>query len=194
MKEITKKIIFPLFFALVALISLSLFFFPASTKQNIQKAVKAKVTNIPSPNIDKKIIPTILPTHAEITDEEEETKIIQITIVVTPTPSSQQSTQEEKATLSVSVDGGASFTLQMDKGKNQCDVLQRALDEKKISQLLMKYDSSLNAYGVYQINNLGKENAVWWAYTVNGKSPGQGCNHIAANNGDSVAWMYVGSR
>lgn len=78
------------------------------------------------------------------------------------------------------------------EGVNQCDVLSKALEQGKISQLNMKYNPSLKSYGVYQINGVGKENDVWWVYTVNGQSPA-GCSFVKANNGDNIEWRYVGS-
>ena len=57
---------------------------------------------------------------------------------------------------------------------------------------MMKFDSSLGTNGVYQINGIGKENTIWWVYTVNGKSPTQGCSYIKVNNNDVVVWEYQG--
>lgn len=192
MKNISKEIILSLFFAIVALISLLFFFFPSPTTQSIKKVAGTKISITSKPTVTPS---PVLPTHpasAQNTEESLGTQTIQITVVVTPTPT--QSGQAEKASISVSIDGVSPFSITLEKGKNQCDVLQKALDEKKISNLLTKYDSSLGSTGVYVINGLGKENAVWWTYTVNGKSPTQGCDHIAANHGDSVGWKYIGSR
>lgn len=57
----------------------------------------------------------------------------------------------------------------------------------------MRYNNDLGSYGVYQINGIGKDNAIWWTYTVNGQSPSQGCSYIKANNNDKVEWKYIGS-
>lgn len=193
-----KNIFFAGFFFLVSAIVFFLFLFPQTiTKKITQKVSGIMVASKPSfalTSIRKKNIfhPTTFPIQAshEENIQTSQTQTIQITIVVTPTPQPQS----DKAVISVTIEGASSFVVSLEKGKNQCDVLSQALSDKKITNLTMKYDSSLDSYGVYQINGLGKENAVWWTYTVNGKSPTQGCNHIAANNGDSVKWQYVGSR
>lgn len=98
----------------------------------------------------------------------------------------------ETVQLHVSINGGNEFTLTIEQGKNQCDVLAKALQDGKISQLLMRFDSNLGSYAVYQINGLGKENSVWWVYKVNGQSPSQGCSYIQVSNGDRVSWEYIG--
>jgi len=187
-----KKNILSLFFLLVALLSFVFFFFPTPTKQYIQKEIAGTKTTISStPQPTKAYIsPTDIPAEQETV----QTQTIQITVVITPTQTPTQSGQAEKASISVSIDGVSPFSITLEKGKNQCDVLRKALDEKKISNLVTKYDSSLRSTGVYVINGLGKENAVWWTYTVNEKSPTQGCDHIAANHGDSVSWKYIGSQ
>jgi hypothetical protein len=78
-------------------------------------------------------------------------------------------------------------------GANQCDVLSKALEQGKITQLNMRYDSNYKTYAVYQINGLGKENSIWWVYKVNGQSPNQGCSYIKANSGDNIEWRYIGT-
>lgn len=193
--SLSKETIFSIFFTLVAIIFVAFYFVPEQNKTTTQKKIKEikNATVKSAPVISKPSLVTSDASEDETQTPTESEQTIQITIIITPTKIPSQSTQTEKVSIQVNVDG-QSFSLDLDKGKTQCDVLQKALDEKKISQLLMKYDSSLDAYGVYQINTLGKENAVWWTYMVNGKTPSTGCNHIAANNGDSVSWQYVGQR
>jgi hypothetical protein len=194
--SLSKESLLAFLFAGIALVSMSLFFFPSQTQKKIEQSVAGtKTTRVPSlspqvSNTSHTEMPKNTPTQSSIQQDLPSTQTIQITIAVTPTPQAAS----EKAIIMVNIDGGSNFTVSLDKGKNQCDVLTESLNQKKISQLLMKYDSSLDSYGVYQINNVGKDNAVWWTYTVNGTSPTQGCNHIAANNGDTVSWKYIGSR
>ncbi len=94
--------------------------------------------------------------------------------------------------VSVSINGTSSFEVKVAVGSNQCDVLSKASQDGKIS-LNMRYDNSLGSNAVYQINGLGRDNSVWWTYTVNGQSPSQGCSFVKANNGDNVEWKYIGS-
>lgn len=195
LKLIPKEVFFSLFFAGIALLSFVLYFTPQEKTKNIQQKVQGiKTTITQSPSSAQKVPrQTILVTKAQDSSDGEEeikTQTIEITIAITPTPKSSS----DKATIHVSIDGASSFSLELDKGKNQCEVLQQALQDNKISQLLMKYDNSLDSTGIYQINGIGKENAVWWTYEVNGKAPTSGCNHIAANHDDRVFWKYVGQR
>lgn len=106
-----------------------------------------------------------------------------------PTPAPQKLQYQ----VSLSINGEASFSVEVPEGSNQCDVLSRALDQGKISSLNMRYDSNYGTYAVYQINEIGKENSVWWVYKVNGQSPSQGCSYIKVNNSDNIEWKYVGS-
>jgi hypothetical protein len=57
----------------------------------------------------------------------------------------------------------------------------------------MRYNADYGTNAVYQINGIGKENAVWWGFKVNGQSPTQGCSYIKVNNGDNVLWEYAGN-
>lgn len=196
-KSLPKETLFAIFFALVSLFTLSYFFFPTQTTKTITQAVDGKKTQT-TPTPPPSVVTTATPFPTSKPEENDDVtptpQTVQITVVVTPTPSQSSQTASDKATIHVSIDGGGSFDVSLNKGSNQCDVLNQSLSDKKISHLVMKYDSSLDSYGVYVINSLGKDNAVWWTYEVNGKSPNMGCNHVAANNGDSVSWKYIGSR
>ena len=108
-----------------------------------------------------------------------------------PTPIPYQLIQINQ--INVSINNSLNFTLDIEDGANQCDVLSKALADGKISSLNMKYDGNLGTYAVYQINGIGKETSVWWTYTVNGQSPDQGCSFIKTKNNDSVEWKYIGS-
>ncbi len=94
--------------------------------------------------------------------------------------------------VSVSINGTSGFEVKVSVGSNQCDVLSKAAQEGKIS-LNMRYDNNLGSNAVYQINGVGRDNSVWWTYTVNGQSPSQGCSFVKANNNDNVEWKYIGS-
>ncbi|MFH0864395.1 MAG: DUF4430 domain-containing protein [Candidatus Gottesmanbacteria bacterium] len=95
--------------------------------------------------------------------------------------------------INLSINGGSSFTVNIDQGNNQCDVLTKAKEQGKIDSLNMQFNNSLGSFAVYQINGIGKENSVWWTYTINSVSPAQGCSYIKANNGDKIEWKYLGS-
>lgn len=110
--------------------------------------------------------------------------------VSSPTPTAASTTLEQ---VHLSINGSSSFNVVVNKDSNQCDVLSKALEQGKISSLNMRYDKTYETYAVYQINGIGKENSVWWVYTVNGQSPSQGCSYIKTNNGDNIEWKYIGS-
>ncbi|MCL5969877.1 MAG: DUF4430 domain-containing protein [Patescibacteria group bacterium] len=93
----------------------------------------------------------------------------------------------------LSVPGSSNLSVILSEGSNQCDVLSKAKEQGKIQSLNMKYDSNYGSYGVYQINGIGKENAVWWVYSVNGTSPNEGCSKVKANPQDKIEWKYLGS-
>jgi hypothetical protein len=141
------------------------------------------------------------PTHSASSGQATATSVPQqaaSTATTTPTHSAssgqaQQSQTVETFQVHLSINGSSVGDVTMQKDQNQCDVLTRAKEQGKISQLLMKYDNSLGTNGVYQINGTGKENAVWWTYTVNGIFPGQGCSYVKANSGDTVVWEYQGN-
>lgn len=121
------------------------------------------------------------------------------TVSPTPSPSSKPTSTSSpevhtasKIQVNLSINGQG-FDLSLEPGKNQCEVLSEALAQGKIQSLNMKYDENLKSYAIYQINEIGKENSVWWVYEVNGQSPSQGCSYIKANNGDQIKWRYIGS-
>ncbi|VVA44128.1 conserved exported hypothetical protein [Candidatus Roizmanbacteria bacterium] len=109
----------------------------------------------------------------------------------TPTPNTLPITTS--ITISLSVGGSTVGSFNIPQDSNQCDVLTQALSQGKIQSLNMRYNSDFGTNAVYQINGIGKENAVWWGFKVNGQSPSQGCSYIKVNNGDSVLWEYVGN-
>ncbi len=94
--------------------------------------------------------------------------------------------------VDVSISGSSSFTVNVDNGSNQCDVLTKALQQGKISSLNMQYSNTYNTNAVYQINGIGKENQVWWTYSVNGTNPPLGCSYVKTKSGDKVVWTYTG--
>lgn len=94
--------------------------------------------------------------------------------------------------IAVNINNQSNFTLSLPATANQCDVLSTALSEGKISQLDMRYNQSHGSYGVYKINSVGKSDAVWWVFTVNGVSPNKGCSHVKVNNNDQISWKYIG--
>ena len=157
----------------------------------VTKTPTATSTSTPSPRsvLPLAASPTLPPAGGPTTSTLSQTTSTTSTTTANAAPASNPQGNQ----INVSVTGSSSFTETVPDGSNQCDILTHAQQDGKISQLLMKYDASLGSYGVYQINNLGKNNQVWWTYKVNDQSPPLGCNHIKANNGDSVEWIYVGS-
>jgi hypothetical protein len=111
----------------------------------------------------------------------------------TNTPEPTKTPEKKSFTVSLSVNESSVGNVTLEEGSNQCDVLTKALEQGKISQLLIRYVSSLGTNGVYQINGIGKDNVVWWVYTVNDQSPSQGCSLVTAKSGDTVAWEYTGN-
>ena len=62
----------------------------------------------------------------------------------------------------LSINGSSVGTIDLSAGANQCDVLSQALSQGKIQSLNMRYNNDMGTNAVYQINGVGKENAVWW--------------------------------
>lgn len=143
---------------------------------------------------------TATPTHPASSDNAQDKSSGQVSnstsntnvTTATSTPAPTSAPVKQTFHVSLKVNGSSAGNVDMEEGNNQCDVLSRAKDQGKLSQLLMKYDNSLGTNGVYQINGVGKENVVWWVYKVNGQSPTQGCSHVKANSGDTVEWEYKG--
>lgn len=111
-----------------------------------------------------------------------------------PSPAKASATEGQQGLkVSLSIGGSLVGTVDLSNGANQCDVLSQALAQGKIQSLNMRYNNDMGTNAVYQINGIGKENAVWWGFKVNGQSPSQGCSYIKVNNGDNVLWEYVGN-
>lgn len=147
---------------------------PASSKPHLTKP--SAPSSIPNPPAH--------PTPSPISDQQE------FSPQTTSTPQPTSTTTYE---VNVSINGLPNFTVSVNEGSNQCDVLSKSLEQGKIGSLNMKYDKNYETYAVYQINGIGKENSVWWVYTVNGKSPSKGCSHIKVDNNDNAEWKYLGS-
>ncbi len=123
--------------------------------------------------------------------ESQSTNNAEASQTITPTPSPTEVPQTNQ--VNVSLNGSSNFSISVADGANQCDVLNKALADGKISSLNMRYDSNFGTYAVYQINGMGKDNSVWWTYTVDGQSPNQGCSYIKVKNNNNVEWKYIGS-
>lgn len=200
-------------FGIAALVCFAIAFVSPFIFVDSQSSEKQTVLQAVSPN--PSIVPSGLPSDTQTIDEEislvkgQKTSRQSVTPTAVPqniTDAPQQVSQPTSTTVpqptntpavntfhvTLTINGASVGTIAMEEGNNQCDVLSRAKDQGKISQLLMKYDNSLGTNGVYQINGIGKENVVWWVYKVNGTSPTQGCSHIKANGGDTVSWEYKG--
>jgi len=131
-----------------------------------------------------KTIPTAIPTQIKI--KETNTPI--------PNPTNiKETSAPQTIKLTLTINGASLGTLDIPQGSNQCDVLNLALSTGKIQSLNMRYNNDFGTNAVYQINGVGKENAVWWGFNVNGQSPSQGCSYIKVNNNDNVLWEYVGN-
>lgn len=103
-----------------------------------------------------------------------------------------QVSKPEPATITVSLTINDTFkgNVSLTEGSSQCDVLQQALADGLIGSLDMRYSSRYKTFGVYIIDGIGGNNAVWWTYKVNDKSPPVGCSSVKAHDGDSVLWEY----
>lgn len=146
--------------------------------------IVSHVTPSPTSNI---LIPTPTPFSTPSTNSQNNSSVT----TSTPTPAPTQNIQITQVNLTIN--GSSGFTVLINDGGNQCDVLSKALADGKISSLNMRYDSNYGTYAVYQINGIGKENSVWWTYTVNGQSPNQGCSYVKIKNNDNIEWKYIGS-
>lgn len=156
------------------------------------KGVETKSQNTPQPVVAKQVkktvqvVPTPSPTSLPSSSPVQNTPSPATTPVSTPVP-----VVTDQVTLSIN--GESSFAIFVNQGSNQCDVLNAAFSQGKISSLNMRYDKAYETNAVYQINGIGKENSVWWVYTINGNSATQGCSHIKVNNNDNIEWKYIGS-
>jgi len=167
------------------------------------------------PVVVKKIPPTIISTptpviNPTITGQKflSPTVVVLTQIIIQPTSSAEVSAKAGSSDsptsppptsapqglkVSLSINGSSVGLIDVSKNANQCDVLSQALSQGKIQSLNMKYNNDMGTNAVYQINGIGKENAVWWVFKVNGQSPSQGCSYIKVNNGDNSEWSYIGN-
>lgn len=196
-KSIKLSASWKIFWILIALSAVSFFFaLPHNSKSN--KLTTTKIAPTLKPSQTKNPSPTQSPIDSI---KPKATSKKGSVVITTPVPtngnssttSSGGSSQNSELQVSVAVNPGGSFSLTIPSGSNQCDVLNKALSDGKISSLTMRFNNSLGTYAVYQINGVGKDNAVWWTYKVNGQSPSQGCSFIKVNNGDRIEWNYIGS-
>lgn len=158
---------------------------PIKQIKQIQLSPTISVRLNPSPTIT--LFPTIYNNSQQIT-------------TVSPSPSPIQLIQPAPTDLTVNghkisltINGSSVGSFNIPQGSNQCDVLSHALSQGKIQSLNMRYNNDMGTNAVYQINGVGKENAVWWTFKVNGQSPSQGCSYIKVGNDDKVEWSYLGS-
>ena len=94
--------------------------------------------------------------------------------------------------VNLSIDGEPGKDLDIASGSNHCDLLNRALEMQIIDSLKMEFNDQYQTYGIYKINDIGKENEVWWVFTINGESAPAGCDGVTVNEGDQVVWEYLG--
>ncbi|MCA9349898.1 DUF4430 domain-containing protein [Candidatus Saccharibacteria bacterium] len=73
---------------------------------------------------------------------------------------------------------------------NQCDLLNQAFTQGKLTELNIRYFSEYSSLGVLSINGIGNPNQVYWTYKVNGVSPPLGCSQVLVKSGDFVFWEY----
>ncbi len=165
-----------------------------------KKVLSSQIEVLPTPTILAVPTSSSTSTHFPQNTFISKLKTVSITTTLQPSPTYSNHFQNTTTTsaltpinqVQVSINGGIYFSVDVEMGSNQCDVLSNALNQGKISSLNMQFNSSYGSYGVYQINGIGKENQVWWTYLVNGDSPSSGCSYIKANNDDSVSWKYIG--
>ncbi len=151
-------------------------------EQSTSLILQAKVDPSPNPKITPVATPKVIADAVPA--------VVSVPIPV-PTPISTSTPSTIQVTLSVN--GEAGFDLSLGLGTNQCDVLVAAANQGKISSLNMRYDQNLQSNAVYQINGVGRENSVWWVYTINGKSAAKGCSHLGVVDNDVIEWRYIGS-
>lgn len=190
-----------------------------ATPQTISETVLqqvAKVVASPTPSVSatplvlgssitekkKIVVPSPLPSNVPSSFENSTANNTENTQQPTPTqtpsesitPQSTPTPQQLKLLTYVSIDGAGEFSIELEQGKNHCDVLSQAKNEGKLSSLTMKFFAGFSSNAVYEINGLGDESQVWWTYEVNGKSPPYGCSQQQVQNNDHVKWIYVGRR
>ena len=95
--------------------------------------------------------------------------------------------------VELSVNGNPLGKVSLAASGNQCDVLVAALANGVIDSLDMRYYPQFKTQGVYVINGQGSTDAIWWTFTVNGKSPPYGCSNVPVADGDKVNWKYIRS-
>jgi len=213
-KRVIRKLISILIFSFLFFTGLVFLIFPLYSETKKESSPKSQIAGIQTeksytPKSSPEVTPEVkisnpTPTTASpITHATSPTPLpkasafplVTSSVILSPTPSPlpAQTLASKSVQVNVSINGTSSFTITVDEGANQCDVLKKALEEGKINSLNMQYNSTYNSYAVYQINGIGKENSVWWIYKVNGVPPKSGCSFIKANNGDNIEWQYIGS-
>ena len=110
-----------------------------------------------------------------------------------PSPILTPSLNPEVNQITVSINNSPSFEVQVSPEADHCQVLTQALETGKITSLTMEYNETYKSYAVYQINDIGHPNQVFWTYQVNNNNPPLGCSHIKTENNDVVVWTYIGS-
>lgn len=110
----------------------------------------------------------------------------------TSTTQPNQPTTTPQLNVKLSINDSAAANVTVPQGANQCDVLTAALAQGVLSSLQMYYNSTYKTYGVYIINGQGSHDVVWWAYTVNDRSPPVGCSNVQVSGGDNINWEYTG--
>ncbi|MEK7522548.1 MAG: DUF4430 domain-containing protein [Patescibacteria group bacterium] len=173
-----------------------------STKTIQKKVIENKSFDVAQDkSVVKKIIspsPAVVLTKAGPTTEPTQyiipTSITKGSENPTPTSPAEASAKEGQGLkVSLTINSSSVGSIDLSNGANQCDVLSQALSQGKIQSLNMRYNNDMGTNAVYQINGVGKENAVWWTFKVNGQSPSQGCSYIKVGNGDNVEWSYIGN-
>lgn len=101
---------------------------------------------------------------------------------------------ENSITVNLSINNAENLEVSVPNGADTCEVLKKALDQSKIVNLKMKYSEEFKTFSVYKINDLGKEDSVWWTFEVNGKAPPAGCSLVKVNQGDKINWKYLGEK
>lgn len=115
----------------------------------------------------------------------------QVAAASSPNPQAPAPAPQTSAEVSLSVNGNFKGKVAVLSGSSQCAVLQKAFDTGVISNLDMRYSTQYKTYAVYVIDGVGDSSAIWWTYTVNGKSPPYGCSGMKVADGDLVNWKYV---
>jgi hypothetical protein len=173
----------------VSVISFALSFYvenPTAVKHTVQRKVSPTTIPTPSPT------PTDTPASTVAPSSIPSNTPAPTTAAPTSEPTKQPTASPARIHVKVAITGSSEFSMDLPEGLNHCDVLTHALQQGKISNLIMKYNDSFKSNGVYKINDKGNENQIMWVYEINSKRVPLGCSHMIVHDADIISWIYLG--